>query len=322
MKSITQKAERKQVQEEKKLAKSKERIVKYANKHGKRKTHINYKEPLSNIKRWCRQYDGTWESLLKKSRRPHGHPKQHTLLEESVILEVWEYCGFKGVDYAYAELVNKYDYKRTLWGLFHALRRLGKIKQSKKKGRRNYRQCTPCEIPGEKVQIDVKVVPTSCIKGVHSSQGKKMYQWTAIDECTRTRFLIGYEEHTPENSVNFLKRFLKWFPFEVMCIQTDNGIEFTYKFISDIEKCPFEEYLASVGIAHNLIKPATPWHNGKVERSHRMDQWYFYEWETFTNIDDFNNKLKTHQAWTNTKPMRIFKGKSPKSKLTDYMWLI
>jgi len=322
MKSITQKEERKQVQEEKKLAKSKERIVKYANKHGKRKAHINYKEPLSNIKRWCRQYDETWESLLKKSRRPHGHPRQHTLLEESIILEVWGYCGFKGVDYAYAELVNKYDYKRTLWGLFHALRRLGLIKQTKKKGRRNYRQCTPCEIPGEKVQIDVKVVPANCIKGKHSSQGKKMYQWTAIDECTRTRFLIGYEEHTPENSVDFLKRFLQWFPFEVMCIQTDNGTEFTYKFISDTAKCPFEEYLASVGIEHNLIKPATPWHNGKVERSHRMDQWYFYEWETFTNMDDFNNKLKTHQAWTNTKPMRIFNGKSPKSKLFDYMWLI
>ena len=121
-----------------------------------------------------------------------------------------------------------------------------------------------------------------------------MYQRTAINECTRPRFLIGYEEHTPENSVVF-KRFLKWFPCEVMCIQTDNGIEFTNKFISDTEKCPFAEYLASAGIAHNLIKQATPWHNGKVERSHRMDQCYFYKWETFTNMDDFNNKLSTHQ---------------------------
>lgn len=322
MKSITQKAERKQEQEEKKLAKNKERIVKYAIKNGKKKAHYNYQEPLSNIKRWCRQYNGQWQSLLNKSRRPHSHPNQHTLQEESIILKVWRYCGFKGVDYAYTELVNKYDYKRTLWGLFHALRRLNLIEQAKKKGRRNYRQCTPCEIPGEKVQIDVKVVPASCIRGKHRSQGKKMYQWTAIDECTRDRFTYGYEEHTPENSVDFLKRFLEWFPFEVMCIQTDNGTEFTYKFISDIEKCPFEEYLTAIGVKHNLIKPATPWHNGKVERSHRMDQRYFYEWESFRNIDDFNAKLRTHLEWTNTKPMRIFKGKSPAGKLNDYMWLI
>lgn len=191
MKSITHKVERKQVQEEKKSAKNKERIVKYANKHGKQKAHYKYQEPLSNIKRWCKQYDGQWQSLLNKSRRPHSHPRQHTLQGESIILEVWRYCGFKGVEYAYAELVNKCGYKRTLWGLFHALRRLNLIQQPKKKGRRNYRQCTPCEIPEEKVQIDVKVVQTSCIRGNHRNQGKKMYQWTAIDECTRDRFTYG-----------------------------------------------------------------------------------------------------------------------------------
>ena len=149
-----------------------------------------------------------------------------------------------------------------------------------------------------------------------------MYQWTAIDECTRIRYIYGYEEHTPENSVNFLERFLKWFPFDVMCIQTDNGTEFTYRFISNNEKCPFEAKLSELEIKHNLIKPATPWHNGKVERSHRMDQRYFYEWETFRDINDLNKKLSINLEWTNTKPMRIFKGKSPKQKLHDYLWLI
>lgn len=326
MKSISQKQLKKQVrkkaQEEKQRAKKKARIVEYALVHSKQKAHFMYREALSNIKRWCKQYDGSWQSLLPKSRRPHSHPKQHTILEESFIIEVWNYCGKKGVDYVYCELVKKYGYSRTLWGLFHALRRLGLIEQSKKKGRRNYRQCTPCEIPGEKVQIDVKCVPNWCIRGKHRRDGKKMYQWTAIDECTRIRFIYGYEEHTPKNSVDFLKRFLKWFPFEVMCIQTDNGTEFTYKFISDKEKCPFEKALSELDIEHKLIKPATPWHNGKVERSHRMDARYFYEWETFRDMCEFNSKLNEHLEWTNTKPMRIFKGKSPKGKLMDYVWLI
>lgn len=56
-------------------------------------------------------------------------------------------------------------------------------------------------------------------------------------------------------------------------------------------------------------KQATPWHNGKVERSHRMGQRYFYEWETFRDMSEFIGKLKEHLDWTNTKPMRIFKGK-------------
>lgn len=149
-----------------------------------------------------------------------------------------------------------------------------------------------------------------------------MYQWTAIDEFTRWRFVYGFEEHTPENSVKFLEMLAAKFPFEIVCIQTDNGTEFTYKFISGEKKSPFEEKLMELEIKHKLIKPRTPWHNGKVERSHRMDQRYFYEWETFSDIVEYNSKLAEHLEWSNNKPMRIFKGKSPSEKLMDYIWLI
>ena len=208
MKSIAQKAAKKQMAEENKRAKKKERIVLYAKKHGKSSASRKYQEPLSNIKRWSRQYDGTWQSLLCKSRRPHSHPRQHTLFEEADITEVWAKHGCKGIDYAYCVLVKDYAYTRTIWGLFHALRRLELIHKPKGKGRRSYRQCTLCEIPGEKIQIDVKEVPYYCIRGKHRINGKKMYQWTAIDECTRWRFVYGFEEHTPENSVKVLNMLL------------------------------------------------------------------------------------------------------------------
>ena len=326
MKSITQIAIKKQIKkqeaEEKAKAKKKKYIIVYAIKKGNSKASIKYKEPISNIKRWRKGYDGTWGSLLPKSRRPHSHPNQHTISEEADIIEFWGIHGKKGVDYVYSKLVRERSYKRSYGGLIHSLRRLSLLAPRQGKGRRNYRQCTACEIPGEKVQIDVKVVPSCCIRGKHSYEGKKMYQWTAIDECTRTRFLYGYEEHTPANSKDFLHRFLEFFPFEVKTIQTDNGTEFTYKFISDDKKCPFEEEVVKLGIIHKLIKPRTPWHNGKVERSHRMDQWYLYEWEKFRDMKEFNEKLAEHLDWTNNKPMRIFKGKSPMQKLEEYMWVI
>lgn len=316
MERITQKAE------EKKRAKKKERIVCYGKKYGKSKASRKYQESLSNIKRWSKQYDGTWQSLMDRSRRPNKHPTQHTLKEEADITEVWTKHGSKGVEYVYCELLKEYEYTRSISGLFHALRRLGLIDKPKGKGRRNYRQCTPCEIPGEKVQIDVKEVPRYCIRGKPHIDNKKMYQWTAIDESTRWRFVYGFEEHTPENSVKFLNCLIGTFPFEIQTIQTDNGTEFTYKFISEEKKCPFEETLESLGIKHKLIKPRTPWHNGKVERSHRMDQRYFYEYEHFRSMDEFNEKLAKHLEWTNNKPMRIFRGKSPIEKLMEYMWVI
>ena len=101
------------------------------------------------------------------------------------------------------------------------------------------------------------------------------------------------------------------FPFKIKVIQTDNGTEFTYKYISDDVSCPFDLALTESGIEHKLIPPRTPWHNGKVERSHRNDQRYFYDWEKFGNIDELNRKLREHLHWSNNKPMRIFAGKSP-----------
>ena len=67
-------------------AKKRQRIIEYSLKHGKSEASRKYKEPLSNIKRWSKRYDGTWQSLKDKSGQPHSHPKQHTLYEESLIL--------------------------------------------------------------------------------------------------------------------------------------------------------------------------------------------------------------------------------------------
>ena len=63
-------------------------------------------------------------------------------------------------------------------------------------------------------------------------------------------------------------------------------------------------------VQHKLIPPRTPWHNGKVERSHRNDRRYFYNWEKFASAEDLNRKLKDHLRWSNRKPMRTLGGKS------------
>ena len=147
-------------------------------------------------------------------------------------------------------------------------------------------------------------MPYNCLRGKVLRDGKHLYQWTAIDECTRMRFVHAFEEHTPENSVKFLAMVIKAFPFKIKTIQTDNGTEFTYKFISDDKISPFDKVLAKLGIKHKLIPPRTPWHNGKVERSHRNDQRYFYDWETFRSVEELNEKPSKHLIWSNNKSMR------------------
>ena len=113
----------------------------------------------------------------------------------------------------------------------------------------------------------------------------------------------------------------KAFPFKIQTIQTDNGTEFTYKFISDTVECPFDKALRKLRIGHKLIPSRTPWHNGKVERSHRNDQRYFYEWETFRNIEELNTKLKGHLEWSNNKTMRTLYYKSQMQLLSEKLEL-
>lgn len=302
-------------------AQNRQAAVIYAAKQGKSKAAEKYGVSLSSVKRWCKKYNGTWQSLLERSHRPHRHPNQHTVEEETAIRQTFGKAYLRyGWDGVYAELRQNHGYTRSFSGMYHAATRMGlgwgkKRKRSSRAARR-YPELT---VPGEKVQIDVKEVPYCCLKGAAKRDGKRLYQWTAIDECTRLRYVFGYEEHTPENSVDFLNRLCKAFPFKIQTVQTDNGTEFTYRFISETQKCPFEKALAVKSIAHKLIPPRTPWHNGKVERSHRSDQRYLYDWEKFASVKELNEKLNTHLSWSNNKAMRTLGWRSPLERLAAFL---
>lgn len=302
-------------------AKNKQAIVEQALKKGKSKTARKYNVALSSLKRWCSRYDGTWQSLLPKSRRPHHHPKQHTEAEERMISEAfWKLYERYGWDGVYTE-IKKQGYKRSYSGMIYAAKRLGLPEEEKKKKptRKTIRRYPELQKPGEKVQIDVKEVPYNCLRGEALRDNKRFYQWTAVDECSRVRFMYAFEDHTAQNTVKFFKMVKKAFPFKIQKIQTDNGAEFTNRFLNTEKEHPFDQILNAQGIEHILIPPRTPWHNGKVERSHRNDQRYFYDWETFRNLDELNQKMSIHLEWSNNKCMRTLAGQSPNEILQQKM---
>lgn len=130
------------------------------------------------------------------------------------------------------------------------------------------------QYPGQRVQIDVKFVPAACLVG--EAKGHKFYQYTAIDEYSRFRYLEAFEEHSTYSSALFIEHLIKAFPFPIKCVQTDNGAEFTKRLLPAERRPPHTETrLKQCGIEHKLIRPYTPRHNGKVERSHRKDNEYF-----------------------------------------------
>jgi transposase InsO family protein len=73
-----------------------------------------------------------------------------------------------------------------------------------------------------------------------------------------------------------------------------------------------------MGIRHKLIRPYTPRHNGKVERSHREDMKRFYSTHTFYSLADFQAQLKVYNRRSNNIPMRPLGYLSPLEFLKLY----
>src|SRR5699024_2196786 len=128
------------------------------------------------------------------------------------------------------------------------------------------------------------------------------------------------KEHSTYASTEFLKIIKKKFKYKIECIQTDNGTEFTNRLTTYRDKKTlFEEALEEAGIRHKLIKPKTPRHNGKVERSHRKDQERFYYNKIFCSFEDFKNRLKYWEKEYNNFPMKPLKWLSPNEKYLEYI---
>ena len=93
-------------------------------------------------------------------------------------------------------------------------------------------------------------------------------------------------------------------------MQTDNGQELTYTRETD-KTHPLDILLNSLNITYKLIKPRTPRHNGKVERSHRNDQQRFYSYLRFYSYDDLLKQMKAYIKRSNNIPMQSLNWLSP-----------
>ena len=290
-------------------------LINYASKYGVTKAAIRYKTNRQYIYRWIKRYDGTIQSLVDKSHRPHSHPNQHTPEEIKLIMDMRKRNKNAGLVVFWVKLRQR-GYTRSITGLYRFLIKQGQMAVKPPNPKYIPKPYEQMQYPGQRVQIDVKFVPEACIVG--DAAGKKFYQYTAIDEYSRFRYLEAFEEHSSYSSAVFLEHLIKRFPFKIECVQTDNGLEFTKRLSTSNNPTPtlFEARLEQCGIHHKLIKPYTPRHNGKVERSHRKDNEYFYATHIFYSFDDFKNQLAVHNRKYNNFPMRPLNWKSP----ADYIY--
>ena len=291
-------------------------LLKYAEKYGVTKAAIKYNVNRQYIYRWKRRYNGDIQSLANKSHRPHHHPNQHTEAELQKIKNFRRRNPNTGLVVLWVKL-RRSGYTRSITGLYRVLRRQGQMAVKLPNPKYIPKPYEKMRFPGERVQIDVKFVPEACIVG--DAAGEKFYQYTAIDEFSRWRYLEAFQEHSTYSSAQFLEHLIKAAPFKILCVQTDNGTEFTKRLLpGDNGPSLFETRLEQAGIRHKLIRPYTPRHNGKVERSHRKDNESFYASHKFYSFEDFKNQLAVRCRNYNRFPIRPLGWLSPIEYLAKY----
>lgn len=270
-----------------------------------------YKISKASLMRWMKKFDGTKQSLIDKPHTPLSpHPNSHTNLEIYWISNYLRRNPHISMIELYTKLRLNKGYSRHPASLFRFLRKKGYYKAKDKPKARYIPKPynTPTSL-GIKWQCDVKHVPKECL-APSIIKGSKFYQYTMIDEASRERFIYHYDEHSSYTSCDFVKRAISYFGYKPLKIQTDNGFEFTHGRQTD-RIHPFDILLNEYNIQHQLIRPRTPRHNGKVERSHRNDNKRFYQYLKFYSLDDLRSQAKKYLYRSNNIAMATLNYKTP-----------
>jgi transposase InsO family protein len=253
------------------------------------------------LNKWLKRYrQEGMDGLLDQSRRPHRCPPNKVTAEYRVWIRALRNRRL-GPRRIQGELERHHQVHLSTATIYQVLKQDGypllKTNRRPRKGCKRYQK----EIPGERVQMDVcKIAP-------------QLYQFTAIDDCTRLKVLRLYSNKSAGSTLDFLTHVLSEFPFPIQRIQTDRGKEFMDYGV--------QERLIELHIKFRPTKPRSPHLNGKVERTQRTD------WEEFYSLVDLKapelpEQLQQWQCYYNRERRHSSIGKSPWQKWQDLIALI
>jgi len=258
--------------------------------------------------KWQKRYEAHGAAgLSDQSSRPDRSPKAFSTEIVSKVLYLRQTYHFGPGRIA--------DYLRRFHGLVvavssvhrilvrHGLNRLPANQKHRAHAQRWQRYEKPQ--PGHRLQMDVK-----CLERIPGTR-KRLYQFTAIDDCTRIRVLKVYDACNQATAISFMNEVVRRLPFRIHVVQTDNGAEF---------QSHFHWHLEARDIRHVYIRPRTPRLNGKVERSHRVDDQEFYQLldqrGVSADIHLFNEKLREWEDYYNYhRPHGALDGQTPYERL-------
>jgi transposase len=275
------------------------------------------------IQRWKKDYTDRGAEGLGKLKAT-GRPPVAIRRRIQRIIEAYRKMYRWGSEVIQAHLLLDHDYKVSRFKVDKFLTDSGlkeeypcttakKQRASKKK---KHTKVVVVDNPGAHTQMDVKYQ-------IHLLTCKdKCYVYNFIDHASNWSFKYAYPAINARNTEDFMKRVIAECPFWIFRLQTDNGVEFTNKYISvsdDPKEHLLDKFCAKYNIIHKLIPPGEKELQGLVERSHRQDDQELFSRINPHVLNDFRSSLTKYAGQRNR--LRRFKKlgwKTPDEWLTNY----
>ncbi len=225
------------------------------------------------LRKWRQRYQQQGlEGLTEHSRRSHTSPgwKINAQMIRGVLdLRAKRNLGARRIQ---TELLRVHDCSLALAAI-HKILAAHQVSPVKRLKRKKHFKRYQRPVPGDRVQLDTcKIAPG-------------IYQYTAVDDCSRWRVLELYKRRTAANTLDFIDGLVERFPFPIQRIQTDKGREFF--------AVKVQEKLKVYSIKFRPIKPTSPHLNGRVERSQKTDLEEFY---ATADLSDVGNGLAVGES--------------------------
>lgn len=232
------------------------------------------------LRKWLRRHDADGNAGLEaQSRRPQTSPARKIgAAEEALILDLRRdrRLGVKRLRHELHRLHGLQVAPSTVHKVLvrHGINILPARKRREQKPKRYSRP-----VPGDRVQLDTcKIRPG-------------LYQFTAIDDCSR--YLVAGLARRPSAAatLSFLDQVLDEMPFAIQRVQTDRGAEF---FAEEVQ-----HRLMAEAIKFRPIPPRSPHLNGKVERVQRtvLEEFWGSEDARASDLGDRLSAWVHHYNW-------------------------
>lgn len=234
---------------------------------------------IKTIRKWRKR-----NSIEDRSSRPKNIRYKLTEGEQNLLVIIRKITWLPA--YEIAELLKEIVPEAKETNVYRTFRRykVNKRPKKEKEKRKRFKKYEPGFI-----HIDITYVP--------KLEKRRRYLYVAIDRATRLVHIKLMKEKKKEYSGRFLKECIKYYPYRIQKILTDNGGEFTNDFykLKEVKEHPIKRICREKDIEHRKTKIKSPWTNGLVERFNGMIKEETVRKYRYNNYSEMEDALKNYE---------------------------